>query len=107
MFKVTITKPADDDIQSNYEWWRENRSKAQAEKWYDQIFKKLATLSHMPHRCPRSPESNKTGRSIHQMLFGTGRPTHRIVFVIKDQMVVVLRVRGLSQDALESNDLSA
>lgn len=107
MFEVIITKPASDDIQANYEWWRDHRSEVQAEKWYDRIFDKIATLSHMPLRCPRAPEAEKIGRDIHQALFGTSNTTHRIVFEVKNQTVIVLRVRGLAQDDFRRSDLSS
>lgn len=40
--------------------------------------------------------------TVRQLLFGIGdKPTHRIVFQIRDRSVVVLRVLHTSQDASE------
>jgi plasmid stabilization system protein ParE len=43
---------------------------------------------------------------LKQLLFGIGRrATHRVVFIIENNQVTVLRVRHSAQDALTLEDL--
>ena len=107
MFQVKITEPAKEDIQSSFEWWRDNRSTEQADRWYRGIHKKIATLRQMPGRCGKSPEADLLAGNMQQLLFGIGRkPTHRIVFTVSEKIVTVLRVRHSSQDALQGEDIA-
>ena len=101
MFQVEVTPEAEQDIQQNYLWWRDNRSAEQALRWYEQVFVEMQTLQHMPERCPQSPEAVKLGRNIRQLYFTIGsRITHRIVFLVEAPLVKVLRVRHIAQDDL-------
>ena len=48
-------------------------------------------------------ERDLLSQGIRQLLFGLGRrATHRIVFAVDDDAVIVLRVRHASQDALSA-----
>jgi len=106
MHRVIITGPAKRDIQGAYDWWAENRSAEQAERWYIGIYDAIQSLRNMPERCSPATETDLLAQGIRQLLFGLGRrATHRIVFTIDGNTVVVLRVRHTSQDALSLNDL--
>ena len=95
MFQVVITREAEQDIQLNYKWWRDNRSPDQAREWYEKIFVEMQTLQHMPERCSKAPEAIRVGRNIRQFHFTIGhRITHRIVFLVEAESVKVLRVRN-------------
>jgi plasmid stabilization system protein ParE len=37
MYRVEITEVAEADIQSQFDWWRLNRSSDQAHRWYREI----------------------------------------------------------------------
>jgi plasmid stabilization system protein ParE len=106
MYHVVITGSAKRDIQAAHDWWAENRSADQAVRWYVGIHKAIYSLKQMPIRCSLAPESDLLEQGIRQVLFGLGRqPTHRIVFVVDSEDVVVLRVRYCAQDALAFEDL--
>ena len=106
MAHVILTGPAKRDILAAYDWWKENRSAEQADRWYVGIHAAIKSLRDVPHRCPLAAESDLLAQGIRQHLFGLGRrATHRIVFAIDDNTVVVLRVRHTSQDALSWDDL--
>ncbi len=106
MHHVIITGPAKRDIQAAHDWWAENRSDDQAVRWYVGIHKAIYSLKQTPTRCSLAPEGDLLEQGIHQLLFGVGRrATHRIVFVIDSEDVIVLRVRHCSQDALAFEDL--
>jgi plasmid stabilization system protein ParE len=60
----------------------------------------------MPLRCPRAPEADLLPQEMRQLVFGIrGRPTHRIVFAIEGNVVIILRVRHAAQDALTEEGL--
>jgi plasmid stabilization system protein ParE len=106
MARVIITGPAKHDIQEAYEWWANNRSPEQANRWYIGIRAAIRSLQRNPERCAMAIESDLLADGIRQLNFGIGRrPTHRILFAIDGLSVVVLRVRHASQDALSGDDL--
>lgn len=106
MFSLNITEPAERDIRSAYEWWSQNRSAEQAERWYENIYHVIDTLRKMPLHCPHAPESKLHPSGLRQLLFGIGRrPTHRILFAVENDVVIVLRVRHTSQQDLSESDL--
>lgn len=106
MFEVLITPSAEVDIQRNFHWWYENRSQDQAIRWYQSIHESITTLKKFPERCPTAPEAELLGIPIRQLSFGIGsHPTHRIVFLIRAELVIILRVRHSSQQSLSDSDL--
>jgi plasmid stabilization system protein ParE len=107
MHRVIITGPAKRDIQADYDWWSENHSAEQAERWYLGIHAAVQSLRDAPERCSGASETDLVDLGVRQLLFGLGRrATHRIVFAIDSDTVVVLRVRHTSQDALSVEALT-
>jgi plasmid stabilization system protein ParE len=106
MAKVLITGPAKLDIQESHDWWSANRSQEQASRWYVGIHAVIKSLQQDPERCGVALENPLLIRGLRQLLYGLGRkPTHRIVFTIDGDSVIVLRVRHVSQDALTADDI--
>jgi len=106
MFRLIISGPAEQDMQAAHDWWAQNRSKEQANRWYLGIHEAITSLVQMPERCSFATERDLLKQGIRQLLYGLGhRPTHRVVFVIDGNNVIVLRVRHTAQDALTSKDL--
>ena len=106
MANVILTGPAKRDIHAAYEWWKENRSAEQAGRWYQGILAASRSLRSKPQRCALAAEADLLSQGIRQLLYGLGRhPTHRIVFAIENDTVIILRVRHTSQDALSLDDL--
>lgn len=98
MYSILITDLAERDILEAYLWWRDNRSADEAARWLDGIYPAIETLKLMPERCPRTSEEEVAGVLTRQLLFGIGRrKTHRIVFAIEGNQVVILRVRHVAQ----------
>ncbi len=103
---LVITEPAKNDIQEAFDWWRENRSAEQAERWFRQIYQAIRKLPESPDRYGPAPEADLLPEGLKQSLFGvSNRPTHRIVFTIDVDAITVLRVRHTSQDYLTRDDL--
>jgi plasmid stabilization system protein ParE len=92
---------------NNHRWWAKHRSVEQAERWINGIDVAVSSLRRMPERFGFAPEKDLAVQGLRQMLFGIGkRPTHRVVFAIDGNEVVVLRVRGVAQDVLGAGDLT-
>jgi plasmid stabilization system protein ParE len=101
MFRVLITGPAKHDIEVAYEWWAKHRSPREAARWYLGIHNAIHSLSEMPQRCSLAPETDLLSQGVRQLFFGIGpRQTHRIVFSLDGNSVIVLRVRHTSQNLL-------
>jgi hypothetical protein len=65
----------------------------------------LVRLADAPERWPRSPEAASFPYEIRDLYFGVGaRPTHRAVFCVRDQLILVVAVRHLAQDTLSPDD---
>ena len=106
MPQLVVTAPADRDIQEAFEWWRDHRSSDEAARWYSQIVLAIETLRKSPEGCPPARESDLHPLGLRELHFGIGRrPTHRIVFTIDGDIVVVLRVRHSARRDLTVDDL--
>jgi plasmid stabilization system protein ParE len=106
MTQLVVTEPADRDIQEAFEWWRDHRSSEEAARWYDQIVRAIETLREAPERCPLARESELHPKGLRELHFGVSRrPTHRIVFTIDGDTVIVLRVRHSARRDLTLDDL--
>ncbi len=105
MFVVRLTERAEQDINRNADWWEEHRSKDQADRWYLGIFKAMQSLSNLPTRCGMAPEAGALDRPIRQLLFGLSRQlTHRVLFTIDGNNVVIYRVLHTAQNVLSNPD---
>ena len=106
-YHVEITEFAERDMRSAHRWWADNRSKHQADRWYTGFANEIASLSVNPERQPQSRESHWFGIELRDLVFGTGRrPTHRAVFTIRGDSVVVLTIRHLAQADLSAEDVA-
>lgn len=106
-YRVIVTGPAKRDIRETVAWWHDNRSAAQAARWYDKIVPAIATLPERPERCPLSPETDLLSTGLRQLHFGLSRKTtHQIIFMIDGDDVIVLRVRHVARRELDLDDLS-
>jgi hypothetical protein len=63
-------------------------------------------LSQIAIRCPLAAEDGQFPLELRELRYGAGRrPTHRAIFSIKDDLVLVLAVRHLAQDRVQPHDL--
>jgi plasmid stabilization system protein ParE len=89
-------------------WWSDHRSTEQAVRWLEGFEAALQTLANDPGRLPLATESGAFSVVIRQLLFGLGRTkTHRALFEVRGDEVIVHAVRHLSQQAnLADDDLT-
>lgn len=104
-FEVRFTRRATAAFDEALQWY-EARSLDAAHKWVAAVELALDRLERDPHRYPRAAEDGLLPAPIHQYAFGGGRKlTHRMVYAIRPDAVVVHSIRHLSQDALSLDDL--
>ena len=94
MREVLLTQRAQEELDEAHHWWAENRSAEQANRWYLGFLEAMLTLEHVPFRWPFAPENDYFPYEVRQLNFGLGsRPTHRALYTVRPDVVVILRVR--------------
>jgi plasmid stabilization system protein ParE len=79
-YRLRVTARADAD--ETHAWITEHGSTDQADRWYQGLFKQMATLTKHPTRCPHAAESDKFPEELRQLLYGKGKNKYRIIFAI-------------------------
>ena len=103
---VGITDRAHSQLEAAFRWWRENRSEVQAVKWYNLFMDAIAKIQINPEKYPLSLENKSFPYEIHELRFGVGRrKTHRAVFTIRPEMVLVIAVKHLAQQSITPDDV--
>jgi plasmid stabilization system protein ParE len=100
---VAIAGKAAREIEEQYNWLAE-RSGTAANRWRNSLLAAISTLEDNPERCPEAPEA-EWHEGLRQLLQGKRRQGYRILFEIRGQTVVVLRVRHSAQDFLGPEQL--
>ena len=97
--RVILTDVAEVELESAYRWYAEHASDF-AERWYNGFLEQLQSLANDPDRFSLAPESGDLIVPVRQMLYGHRRKTHRAVFAVRPEAVVVLRIRHVAQSLL-------
>ena len=72
----------------------------------NKLERRLQSLVHAPTRCALAAENDQFPFELRELLYGAGRKsTHRVLFTIADELVLVLALRHIAQDRLEFEDL--
>jgi plasmid stabilization system protein ParE len=105
-YRVVSQDSAERDIVEAYSYIAEDAPDA-ALRWYRRIKESIRSLSDMPNRCARAPESDKLGIEIRQLIFGRRTGVYRIVFRIDEsrQEVHILTVRHGATEAIQARDI--
>ena len=105
-YAVVILPEAEEAILSTALWWEKNRSPSQAERWFHGVYDAIDTLEESPRRCSLARESGVFPIELRELHYGLGaQRTHRIIFTIRPETVVVLTLRHTSQTDLQPEDL--
>ena len=103
---VLIMPEAEQALRRNADWWAENRSPSQAERWYDGFAQAIFGLGDHPHRYPLARESDKFPYEVRVMNYGvSSRPTHRALYTVRPDAVVVISIRSAKQKDATPDDL--
>ena len=103
---VILEPRAENDLHDAAAWWAEHRSAEQAQRWYEGFVQALDSLGENPGRWPLARENAKFPYELRELHYGLGsRPTHRAVFTIRADAVVVLTIRHAAQQEIVPEDL--
>lgn len=103
--EVLFTRKAEQAFVEAFNWYAE-RSVDAAGKWHAAVTAAVATLEHSADRCPAARERDRFSIDLRQHVFAVGaKPTHRLVFAIRNERVVVYAIRHLAQADLAAEDI--
>ena len=103
---VILAEPAFEDLRHNARWWAKHRSLEQAERWYDGFLMELDLLANNAERCSLARENAEFPYELRELHYGvSSRPTHRALFTIRPDSVLVLAIRHVAQDDVAPEDL--
>ena len=87
-------------------WWAEHRSVEQAARWLREIEAAIQDLGINADQYSLARESAEFNFEVRQMNFGLSQSrTHRVLFSIHENRVLVYAVRHLAQQDLSAGDL--
>jgi plasmid stabilization system protein ParE len=97
-YRVVVADHAALELMTIAQWWSQNRSHEQAERWYNGFVDALNSLASNPERCAFARENGRFSLEIRQLNYSVSkRPTHRAVFTIQGDTVTVLAIRHHAQ----------
>jgi plasmid stabilization system protein ParE len=103
--RVELTERALREMDRTYGWLVSERSLDYAQRWHDVMSDAFDSLASDVFTWAEAPEAVSSGRDIRQMIVGKKRRAHRVLFEVRGNRVVVLRIRHVSQDYLQPDDL--
>lgn len=105
-YTIVISEPAERELEEAARWWAEHRSAEQAQRWYCGFLDAIRSLAENPTRCPLAGENHLFPAEIRELHFGLGsHPSHRAVFTLLTDVVLVLTIRHAAQADLTADDL--
>lgn len=103
---VKVLPRARAQITSIADWWAVNRSVTQSLGWLDKVEKTINDLATVACQLPLADESDAFEFQLRQINFGIeGRPTHRMLLSIHDDVVFIHCVRHLSRQDITRDDI--
>ena len=104
-FEVVFTDEANAQAQQIQDWIAE-RSVEGAISWQKALQLAAGKLRERGSAFSLAPESSQFSEPLYQILFRTRRGlTYRGLFVVRDQTVFVVSVRGYGEDLVSSMDV--
>jgi len=106
-FTVEYTHRAERDLREITAWYLEESGSIDiASDWSDGIYSLIEDLSHTADRHPPACELEVVEGDLREVHYGSGRrTTHRIIYQIIGERVVILRIRHTSQRELTPDDI--
>jgi plasmid stabilization system protein ParE len=104
-YRVQLTAQAEADIDRIFLWLSE-RSLDGAWRWYEAFWESTERLKSFPFSCGLAPENDDFDEEFRQMLFGTSRGrAYRALFVVREDIVQILCVRGPGERRVKPRDI--
>ena len=105
-FTVVLRRRAQADIANNTAWLEATFGRRAADRWRVGLLTAvIPALETDPDRYPQADEAADLGVDLRELLHGRRRQVYRVLFTIDGETVNVLRVRYLTQDRLNPNDI--
>jgi plasmid stabilization system protein ParE len=92
-FRVDISQHAKRDLDAILEWVTEREAGVAGARWIQGLHDAFASLSNLLRRCKLAKENASFPFEVRQLLYGDKTLGFRILFTVKDDIVMVLRVR--------------
>lgn len=103
--EVVLTETAQQQMNAAADWYAEQNPTVAA-KWFNGLIARLNFLSDNPEQYAVARESEFLPVELRQMLYGSGkRITHRVLFVIREQRIVVYQIRHVAMPDIAAEDL--
>jgi plasmid stabilization system protein ParE len=103
---VLIMPEAEAALWRNAKWWAENRSSEQAQRWYVGFAEAINALGDHPHQHPLARENDQFPYDVRVMNYGvSSRATHRALYTIRPDAVVVISIRAAKQKDATPDDV--
>ena len=103
-YRVALGPIALDDLEQAYQY-AANRDPVAAARWYRRFIIALQTLSERPDRCPLSPENRRSPVELRDFLFGKRPYVFRVIYTIRAEVVLIIRIRRSQRRRLTSDDI--
>ncbi|MHC5541606.1 type II toxin-antitoxin system RelE/ParE family toxin [Singulisphaera rosea] len=101
IYRIVVTARANADAIEAFRW-KADKSVTVATRWYAGLQKAINKLSTFPERHPvAAEESERFGIVLRQMIYGKKPGTFRILFSIKENMVVLHHIRHGARGPIE------
>jgi plasmid stabilization system protein ParE len=105
-YRITILPLAKRQLLEQAIWWAENRSAEQALRWLEGFEASLESLAEHPERFAAAREKDAFNVVIRELHYGVrGKATHRALFEIRNDEVIVYSIRHLAQRDVHPDDL--
>ncbi len=97
-YRILVTDQAHHDLRQACKWWVRNRSSEQADQWFHGFSEAVRSVSENPERFPPAHEDGAFSSELQHFSYGLGKhPTHRVLFTLEDDKLLILRVRNLAR----------
>jgi len=98
-YRIVIEDEAEQELKEAARWIAQYAPETAA-LWYFDMAEAIESLQESPARCPLAPESRTFDEDIRHLIVDQ----YRILFLIDDEIVKVLRVRHGRQDTLKPEE---
>ena len=103
--EVFLTKTAKQQMNAAADWYAEHNPSVAA-TWFNGLLARVNSLDDNPLQYALARESQFLPVELRQMLYGSGkRTTHRILFVIREQTIVIYQIRHVGMRDVTADDL--
>jgi hypothetical protein len=103
IYRVNLTLIAQTDVGEAYEWLAERT--IHADEWFSGLGDAIGTLAQFPNRWPLAREGDEFKQPVRQLLYGSPPHVYRVLFVVGDGIVHVVRMRHSARAALQTEDI--